>query len=131
MELNDKLIEAIIMSATVGQFGGQIVYETFKLSIDELSAAKKQLLTHMISGLVAFFAYVFTQDAFVLKAASLAFLSGMFAEAALKLLKKKNEANANKTEELAAQVIDLERQDREARIKELEAKIKDIETKEK
>jgi nitrogen fixation protein FixH len=131
MELNDKLIEAIIMSATVGQFGGQIVYETFKLSIDELSAAKKQLLTHMISGLVAFFAYVFTQDAFVIKAASLAFLSGMFAEAALKLLKKKNKDTASKTEELAAQVIDLERQDREARIKELEAKIKDIETKEK
>lgn len=131
MELNDKLIEAIIMSATVGQFGGQIVYETFKLSIDELSAAKRQLLTHMISGLVAFFAYVFTQDAFVLKAASLAFLSGMFAEAALKMLKKKNKDNAGKTEELAAQVIELERQDREARIKELEAKIKDIETKEK
>ena len=64
MELNDKLVEAIIMSATVGQFGGQVVYETFKLSIDELSAAKKQLATHLVSGLVAFFAYFFTQEAF-------------------------------------------------------------------
>jgi hypothetical protein len=107
-----------------------VVYETFKLSIDELSAAKKQLATHLVSGLVAFFAYFFTQEAFVMKAAMLAFLSGVFAEVALKLLKKKNEATTAKTEQLAQQIADFEKQDREARIKELEDRIKSMETKE-
>jgi len=128
MELNEKMIEAIVMSATVGQFGGQVVYETFKLSIDELNAAKKQLFTHFISGLVAFLAYFFTQEQFVLKAALLAFLSGVFAEVALKLLKKKNEASTQKTGELAQQVAELEKQDKEARIKELEDKLKALES---
>lgn len=121
MELNEKLIEAIILSATTGQFGGQIVYETFKLSIDELSAAKKQLLTHFISGMVAFFAYFFTQESFVLKAAMLSFLSGVFAEVALKMLKHKNEANKASTEDLKNKLEDKEKDEK---IKQLEEMLK-------
>lgn len=124
MELNEKMIEAIVMSASVGQFGGQIVYETFKLSIDEFSPAKKQLFTHFTCGIVAFLAYFFTQDQFVFKASLLAFLSGVFAEVALKLLKKKNEASTQKTENLTQQVAELEK---DAKIKELEEKLKSFE----
>ena len=109
MELNEQLIEAIIMSATAGQFGTQIVEETFKLSIDALTAAKKQLFLHLCSGLVALTAYIFTNESFVLKAGLLAFLSGMFAEAALKMLKKKNQKE-DKAIELA---IKLEQKERE------------------
>jgi uncharacterized membrane protein len=129
MELNEKLIEAIIMSATVGQFGTQIIEETFKLSIEELSAAKKQAYTALCSGVVAFTVYFFTQDAFVAKQAALAFLSGVFAEAALKMLKKKNEANAIKSTELASQLAELESKNKDDKIKQLEDKLKELEKK--
>ena len=121
MELNEKLIEAIILSATTGQFGGQIVYETFKLSFDEMNASKKQLFTHLISGLVAFFAYFFTQETFVVKAATLAFLSGVFAEAALKMLKHKNELQKASTDSLKEK---LEENEKDAKIKQLEELLK-------
>ncbi len=127
MELNDKLIEAILMSATVGQFGTQIIEETFSLSLKGLSAAKKQLYTALCSGVVAFTVYFFTQDAFVAKQAMLAFLSGVFAEAALKMLKKKNEATVNKTQELAHSVAELEKRQKDDRIKELEERLEKLE----
>lgn len=130
MELNDKLIEAIVMSATVGQFGTQIIEETFKLSIEQLNAAKKQAYTALCSGIVALVVYFFTQEAFVAKQAGLAFLSGVFAEAALKLLKKKNEAVAIRGMELASQIAELESKTKDERIRELEDRLKEIEKKE-
>lgn len=123
MELNEQLIEAIIMSATAGQFGTQIVEETFKLSIDTLTAAKKQLFLHLCSGFVALTAYIFTNESFVLKAGLLAFLSGMFAEAALKMLKKKNQKE-NKAIELAIKLEQKEREELEDELKSLKEEIK-------
>lgn len=123
MELNEQLIEAIIMSATAGQFGTQIVEETFKLSIDALTAAKKQLFLHLCSGLVALTAYIFTNESFVLKAGLLAFLSGMFAEAALKMLKKKNQKE-DKAIELAIKLEQKEREELEDELKSLKEEIK-------
>lgn len=123
MELNQQLIEAIVMSATAGQFGTQIVEETFKLSIDALTAAKKQLFLHLCSGLVALTAYIFTNESFVLKAGLLAFLSGMFAEAALKMLKKKNQKE-DKAIELAIKLEQKEREELEDELKSLKEEIK-------
>jgi len=123
MELNEQLIEAIIMSATAGQFGTQIVEETFKLSIDALTAAKKQLFLHLCSGFVALTAYIFTNESFVLKAGLLAFLSGMFAEAALKMLKKKNQKE-DKAIELAIKLEQKEREELEDELKSLKEEIK-------
>jgi len=124
MELSDKLIEAIIMSATVGQFGTQIVEETFSLSVKALSEAKRQLYMNLCSGVVAFLAYFFTEEQFILKAAGLAFLSGVFADAALKFLKRKNEVTQAKSEELARQVADLEKRDLEDKVRLLELELK-------
>jgi uncharacterized protein YlxW (UPF0749 family) len=123
MELNEQLIETIIMSATAGQFGTQIIEETFKLSIEKLDAAKKELTLHLLSGAVSFSAYFFTNESFVAKAAALAFLSGVFAEAALKLLKKKNESATDKTTELAIKLEQKEREELEDKVKFLEEKI--------
>lgn len=127
MELTDKLVEAILMSATVGQFGTQIIEETFSLSVKELGAAKRQLYTALCSGLVALTVYFFTQDTFVAKQAGLAFLSGVFAEAAIKMLRKKNEATVSKTHELAHAVAELERKEKDQRIKELEERLGKLE----
>jgi hypothetical protein len=120
MELNEQLIETIIMSATAGQFGTQIIEETFKLSIEKLDAAKKELTLHLLSGGVSFSAYFFTNESFIVKAAALAFLSGVFAEAALKLLKKKNESAVDKTTELAIKLEQKEREELEDKVKSLE-----------
>jgi septal ring factor EnvC (AmiA/AmiB activator) len=125
MELNEQLIEAIVMSATAGQFGTQIVEETFKLSIDALTAAKKQLFLHLCSGLVALTVYIFTNESFVLKAGLLAFLSGMFAEAALKMLKKKNQKE-DKTVELAIKLEKKEREELEEELKSLREEVKKL-----
>lgn len=125
MELNEQLIEAIVMSATAGQFGTQIVEETFKLSIDALTAAKKQLFLHLCSGLVALTAYIFTNESFVLKAGLLAFLSGMFAEAALKMLKKKNQKE-DKAIELAIKLEQKEREELEEELKSLREEVKKL-----
>lgn len=125
MELNEQLIEAIVMSATAGQFGTQIVEETFKLSIDALTAAKKQLFLHLCSGLVALTVYIFTNESFVLKAGLLAFLSGMFAEAALKMLKKKNQKE-DKAIELAIKLEQKEREELEEELKSLREEVKKL-----
>jgi septal ring factor EnvC (AmiA/AmiB activator) len=125
MEFNEQLIEAIVMSATAGQFGTQIVEETFKLSIDALTAAKKQLFLHLCSGIVALTVYIFTNESFVLKAGLLAFLSGMFAEAALKMLKKKNQKE-DKTVELAIKLEKKEREELEEELKSLREEVKKL-----
>jgi hypothetical protein len=126
MELNEQLIEAIVMSATAGQFGTQIIEETFKLSIEKLDAAKKELTLHLMSGAVSFSAYFFTNESFVVKAAALAFVSGVFAEAALKLLKKKNENVSLRSAELSKQLDDLEKDELKKQLSFLEDKIKKI-----
>lgn len=124
MELNEKLIETIIMSATAGQFGTQIIEETFKLSIEKLDAAKKELTLHLLSGGVSFSAYFFTNESFIVKAAALAFLSGVFAEAALKLLKKKNENVTLRSAELSKQLEDLEKDDLKKQLDFLQEELK-------
>lgn len=120
MELDQKLIEAIIMSATAGQFGAQLVSETFNKSFEELSEVKRQFYINMLSGVAAILVYIFTNESFVVKAGLLAFLSGVFAEAALKLLKKKN---VEKSEELAAKISLLEKKELEDKIEYLEKEL--------
>lgn len=127
MEFSPEIIEAAVLAATTGQFGTQVVYESFKLSIDSLSDAKKQAFLHICSGVVALTAYILTQSSFVAKAGLLAFISGMFAEAVLKLLKKKNEGAKDKTEELAAKLHELDIKDRDEKIQALEEKVKLLE----
>jgi hypothetical protein len=129
MDLSQDIIEAAVMAATTGQFGTQVVYETFKLNVDALTAAKKELFLHICSGIVALTAYVITQPSFAPKAALLTFLSGIFAEAVLKLLKKKNEASKDKTDSLAQKIHELDLADKDLRIKELEDKLKSMEAK--
>jgi hypothetical protein len=129
MDLSQDIIEAAIMAATTGQFGTQVVYETFKLNVDSLTDAKKEMFLHLCSGCVALTAYVITQPSFVAKAALLTFISGVFAEAVLKLLKKKNEASRDKTESLAQKIHELDIADKDSKIKELEDKLKSLEAK--
>lgn len=124
MEFSNETIESIIMSASMGQFGAQIVAETFSHAVAELSDAKKQLFNALTSGAAAFFAYFFTANEFVAKAALLALISGVFAEAALRLLKKKNDSAKSKSEELAAKLTEIEQQDKDLKIKELEDRLK-------
>jgi hypothetical protein len=57
----------------------------------------------------------------VLKAATLAFLSGVFAEAALKMLKHKNDLQKASTDSLKEK---LEGDDKDAKIKQLEELLK-------
>jgi tryptophan synthase beta subunit len=127
MEFSNETIESIIMAASMGQFGAQIVSETFSYAVQELSEAKKQLFNALTSGAAAFLAYFFTANEFVAKAALLALISGIFAEAALRLLKKKNDATKQKSEELAAKLAQTENQAQLDRIKELADKLKLLE----
>ena len=127
MEFSNETIESIVMAASMGQFGAQIVAETFSHVVKELSEAKKQLFNALTSGAAAFLAYFFTANEFVAKAALLALISGVFAEAALRLLKKKNDSAKSKSEELAAKLTEIESKDKDDRIKELENKIKNLE----
>ena len=129
MEFSNETIESIVMSASMGQFGAQIVAETFSHAVATFSDAKKQLFNALTSGAAAFFAYFFTANEFVAKAALLALISGIFAEAALRLLKSKNQASKSKSEELAAKLVEIEQKDKDARILELENKIKDMSSK--
>ena len=129
MEFSNETIESIIMAASMGQFGAQIVAETFSHAIKEFSEAKKQLFTALTSGSAAFLAYFFTANAFVPKAALLALISGVFAEAALRLLKKKNEDAKTKSNEIADKLKAMELEDKQARLEELEKKLKELEGK--
>lgn len=121
MDLDPKLIESIIMSATAGQFGSQLIAETFSGSFEKLDKAKHQLYTHLLSGGVAIIVYIITSPLFVMKAALVAFLSGVFAEAAIKLLKKKN---VDKADELAEKVRLLEKKELQDKIEYLESELK-------
>jgi hypothetical protein len=129
MEFSNETIESIIMSASMGQFGAQIVAETFSHAIAAFSEAKKQITTALTSGTAAFLAYFFTANAFVPKAALLALISGIFAEAALRLLKKKNSDAKEKSAELAEKLNQRELEDKQARLDELTRKIKELESK--
>ena len=77
--LDPKLVEAIILSASVGQFGQQLCEETFNEVWKKFDTAKAQLVNTAVSGGSALTTYVLTQDNFVAKAAAIAFLSGIFA----------------------------------------------------
>jgi len=121
---NEKLVEAIIMSASVGQFAQQLCEETFSEMWKKFDIAKAQLVNTGVSGFGALSVYFFTQDQFVAKTAGIAFLSGVFATTALKLLKKKNEAAGEKTAQLATKVLEQELADKNAQIQELENKLK-------
>jgi hypothetical protein len=120
MNLDQKLIEAIVMSATAGQFGAQLISETFSRSFEKLDEAKRQFYMHMLSGTTAIVIYVLTNESFVAKAGMVAFLSGMFAEAALKLLKKKN---VEKSQALAAKVHLIEKKELESKVEYLEKEL--------
>jgi hypothetical protein len=122
--LNEKLVEAIIMSASVGQFAQQLCEETFSEVWKSFDKAKSQLVNTAVSGFGAISVYFFTQDQFVAKAAGIAFLSGVFATTALKMLKKKNESANEKTAQLAVKLHEQEIAEKDAQIKELENKLK-------
>jgi len=77
-----------------------------------------------VSGGSALTTYVLTQDNFVAKAAAIAFLSGIFATTALKLLKKKNQGNEEKALEKADELRRLELQAKDDRIKHLENEVR-------
>jgi len=124
--LNEKLVEAIIMSASVGQFSQQLVEETFSQAWQKLDEAKKQMYNVGVSGLGALTTYGLTQDQFVIKAAGIAFLSGIFATTALKLLKKKNQGADEKASQVAEQLKQLEIQVKDDRIKQLEKELSDL-----
>lgn len=122
--LNEKLIEAIIMSASVGQFAQQLCEETFSEMWKSFDKAKAQLVNTCVSGFGALSIYFFTQDQFVTKAAGIAFLSGIFATTALKMLKKKNEISVEKTIQLASKLHEQEISEKDQIIKNLEDKLK-------
>ncbi len=122
--LDPKLVEAIILSASVGQFGQQLCEETFNEVWKKFDNAKAQLVNTFVSGGSALTTYVLTQDNFVAKAAAIAFLSGIFATTALKLLKKKNQGNEEKALEKADELRRLELQAKDDRIKHLENEVR-------
>lgn len=122
--LDPKLVEAIILSASVGQFGQQLCEETFNEVWKKFDSAKAQLVNTFVSGGSALTTYVLTQDNFVAKAAAIAFLSGIFATTALKLLKKKNQGNEEKALQSAETLKQLELQSKDDRIAYLEKELK-------
>jgi len=122
--LDPKLVEAIILSASVGQFGQQLCEETFNEVWKKFDTAKAQLVNTAVSGGSALTTYVLTQDNFVAKAAAIAFLSGIFATTALKLLKKKNQGNEEKALQSAENLKQLELQSKDDRIAYLEKELK-------
>ena len=122
--LKPEMVEAILLSAGVGQFGQQICEETFNEVWKKFDTAKAQLVNTAVSGGSALTTYLLTQDAFNPKAAAIALLSGVFATTALKLLKKKNAGAEDKALESAAKIKELELQAKDDRIKYLETEIK-------
>ena len=122
--LDAKLVEAIILSAGVGQFGQQLCEETFNEVWKKLDTAKAQLMNTAVSGGSALTTYLLTQDTFNPKAAAIALLSGIFATTALKMLKKKNAGAEDKAIESAAKLKELELQAKEDRIAYLEKELK-------
>jgi hypothetical protein len=122
--LDAKLVEAIILSASVGQFGQQICEETFNEVWKKFDTAKAQLVNTAVSGGSAITTYILTQDTFNAKAAAIAFLSGIFATAALKLLKKKNAGVEEKAIESAEKLHALEVQAKDEKIKHLENELR-------
>lgn len=122
--LDAKLVEAIILSASVGQFGQQICEETFNEVWKKFDTAKAQLVNTAVSGGSAITTYILTQEAFNPKAAAIAFLSGIFATAALKLLKKKNAGVEDKALENAEKLKALELQAKDEKIKHLENELR-------
>jgi len=122
--LDAKLVEAIILSASVGQFGQQICEETFNEVWKKFDTAKAQLVNTAVSGGSAITTYILTQETFNPKAAAIAFLSGIFATAALKLLKKKNAGVEDKALENAEKLKALELQAKDEKIKHLENELR-------
>ena len=121
--LKPEMVEAILLSAGVGQFGQQLCEETFNEAWKKFDAAKAQLINTAVSGGSALTTYLLTQDNFNPKAAAIALLSGVFATAALKLLKKKNAGAEDKALESAAKLKELELQSKDDRIKYLEREL--------
>jgi hypothetical protein len=124
--LKPEMVEAIIMSATVGQFGQQLVEETWNETWKKFDTAKAQLMNTLVSGGSALTTYVLTQDSFAPKAAAVALLSGIFATTALKLLKKKNAGAEEKAIESAEKLKALEIEAKDERIKSLEKEIEQL-----
>jgi hypothetical protein len=122
--LKPEMVEAIIMSATVGQFGQQLCEETWNEAWKKFDAAKAQLINTAVSGGSALTTYLLTQDNFNPKAAAIALISGIFATTALKMLKKKNAGAEDKAIESAAKLKELELQSKDDRIKYLEKELK-------
>ncbi len=124
--LKPEMVEAIIMSATVGQFGQQLVEETWNETWKKFDTAKAQLMNTLVSGGSALTTYVLTQNNFAPKAAAVALLSGIFATTALKLLKKKNAGVEEKAIESAEKLKALEIEAKDERIKSLEKEIEQL-----
>lgn len=124
--LKPEMVEAIIMSATVGQFGQQLVEETWNETWKKFDTAKAQLMNTLVSGGSALTTYVLTQDSFAPKATVVALLSGIFATTALKLLKKKNAGAEEKAIESAEKLKALEIEAKDERIKSLEKEIEQL-----
>lgn len=122
--LKPELVEAIIMAATVGQFGQQLCEETFNEMWKKFDAAKAQLMNTAVSGGSALTTYLLTQESFNPKAAAIALLSGIFATTALKLLKKKNAGSEDKALESAKKLEELQLQAKDDRISYLERELK-------
>lgn len=122
--LKPEMVEAIIMSATVGQFGQQLCEETWNEAWKKFDAAKAQLVNTAVSGGSALTTYLLTQDNFNPKAAAIALISGIFATTALKLLKKKNAGAEDKALESAKKLEELQLQAKDDRIAYLEKELK-------
>ena len=124
--LKPEMVEAIIMSATVGQFGQQLCEESFNEMWKKFDAAKAQMVNTLVSGGSALTTYVLTQESIQPKAAVIALLSGIFATTALKLLKKKNSSSQDKAIESAEQLKQLEIQAKDEKIASLEKEIEQL-----
>lgn len=103
--LKPEILEAIITNASVGQFGQQIVEETFNETFKDMSTAKLQIVNALISGGASLSTYFITSDTFVAKTALLVLLSGIFATTALKMLRYKNQ-KSNKLENISKKLDD-------------------------
>ena len=122
--LKPEMVEAILLSAGVGQFGQQLCEEAFNETWKKFDAAKAQLVNTAVSGGSALTTYLLTQDNFNPKAAAIALISGIFATTALKLLKKKNAGAEDKALESAKKLEELQLQAKDDRIAYLEKELK-------
>lgn len=127
MNTND-LLETTLIFASVGQLSQQVVEGTFSAFWDNLKGAKLQAINALTSGAGALTAYFYMNDEYAFKAASMSFISGIFATQLITKLKAKQrdlELEKAKTQEA---LLTAELENKKAELEDIKTKILELGT---